>query len=336
MGTPSPPVAADMSAAKKQKVEMPVSIVYHEPKVMAEIGCNHMGDVEIAKELLTLAKQAGCDYGKFQKRNPKELLTPEQYAAPHPNPRNSYGDTYGAHREFLELTIEQHAELKKHCDEIGLGYSCSVWDITSAKELVTINPDLIKVGSPSNQHFEMQKVLRDKYSGDVHISTGMTTKDEIEAIVKFWEEGKGDAKNRLVLYNCTSGYPVPFDDVCLLELRTLYELYHDRVKHLGFSGHHLGIAVDVAAYAMGSTWNERHFTKDRTWKGTDHGASLEPQMLKDLCTGLQNTLDSLTYKAEDILPIEMVQRKKLKYGQYNANDIARSEANKDKIFCEDT
>ena len=86
-----------------------------------------------ARELLTLAKQCGCEYGKFQKRCPKELLTPEQYAAPHPNPRNSYGDTYGAHREFLELTVDQHRELKEHCDSIGLGYSCSVWDTTSAK-----------------------------------------------------------------------------------------------------------------------------------------------------------------------------------------------------------
>ena len=88
----------------------------------------------------------------------------------------------------------------------------------------------------------MQKILRDEYAGDVHVSTGMTTKDEIEQIVSFWEEGKGDAKHRLVLYNCTSGYPVPFEDVCLLELRDLYDRYAHRVKHLGFSGHHLGIA----------------------------------------------------------------------------------------------
>merc|ERR550537_2014700 len=163
-----------MPLSKKAKVEETplVPIAYHEPKVMAEIGCNHKGEIEIAKELLTLAKKCGADVGKFQKRCPKELLTPEQYAAPHPNPRNSYGDTYGAHREFLELSVEQHAELKKHCDEIGLGYSCSVWDMTSAKGIVSINPDLIKVGSPSNQHWEMQKVLRDEYSGDVPISTG--------------------------------------------------------------------------------------------------------------------------------------------------------------------
>ena len=200
-----------MSAAKKARTETTTAAIeYSEPHVMAEIGCNHMGELEIAKELLTLAKECGCAYGKFQKRCPKELLTSEQYSAPHPNPRNSYGDTYGAHREFLELTVDQHRELKEHCDKIGLGYSCSVWDTTSAKEIVSLKPDLIKVGSPSNTHWEMQKVLRDEYDGDVHISTGMTTKEEIEKIVQFWEEGKGDAKNRVVLYNCTSGYPVPF------------------------------------------------------------------------------------------------------------------------------
>merc|ERR1712083_366819 len=93
---------------------------------------------------------------------------------------------------------------------------------------------------------------------------------------KFWEEGKGNAKERVVLYNCTSGYPVPFKDVCLLDLRLIQSKYANRVKAIGFSGHHLGIAVDMCAYAMGAEWNERHFTKDRTWKGTDHAASLEP------------------------------------------------------------
>jgi len=219
--------------------------------------------------------------------------------------------------------VAAHAELKAHCDKIGLGYSCSVWDLTSAKEIASLKPDLIKVGSPSNQHWEMQKVLRDEYEGDVHISTGMTTKEEIEKIVTFWETGKGDAKNRLVLYNCTSGYPVPFEDVCLLELRTLYELYHARVKHIGFSGHHLGIAVDVAAYAMGAIWNERHFTKDRTWKGTDHAASLEPAGMGKLCRDLKATWKCMSYKATDILPIEAEQRAKLKWGCYNAAKVVK-------------
>merc|ERR1712151_1486446 len=94
-----------------------------EPKIIAEIGCNHRGEIETAKELLTLAKEAGATVGKFQKRCPKELLTPEQYNAPHPNPQNSYGATYGEHREFLELSVDHHKELQEHCNSIGLEYS---------------------------------------------------------------------------------------------------------------------------------------------------------------------------------------------------------------------
>jgi len=290
---------------------------YQEPRVIAEIGCNHRGEIETAKELLTLAKQSGADVGKFQKRCPKELLTPEQYNAPHPNPHNSFGSTYGEHREFLELSLDDHKELQAHCKSIGLEYSCSVWDTTSAREIIQLNPILIKVGSPTNTHFEMQKVLRDEYKGEVHISTGMTTKEEIDKIVKFWEEGKGDAKNRVVLYSCTSGYPVPFDQVCMLEIRTLQAKYGKRVKAIGFSGHHLGISVDIAAFALGAAWVERHFTKDRTWKGTDHAASLEPAGLSKLCRDLKATFSALTYKETEILDLEKEQRAKLKWGFYN-------------------
>merc|ERR1719446_246827 len=215
-------------AAKKAKtsdISALQNFVYKEAKIIAEIGCNHKGELEVAKELLTLAKEAGATCGKFQKPTPKELLTPEQYNAPHPNPRNSYGATYGEHREFLELSVDDHKELQEHCKKIGLEYSCSVWDTTSAKEIIGLNPKLIKLGSPSNQHWEMQKVLREEYTGDVHISTGMTTKEEIEKIIKFWEEGKGDAQERVVLYNCTSGYPVPFEDVCLMEIKYLVDKY---------------------------------------------------------------------------------------------------------------
>ena len=126
---------------------------------------------------------------------------------------------------------------------------------------------------PLTAHPALTTPLRARSSpsllAQVHISTGMTTKEEIEKIVSFWEEGKGDAKNRLVLYNCTSGYPVPFPDVCMLEINRLNELYGHRIKEIAFSGHHLGIAIDIAAYTLGAKWIERHFTKDRTWKGTD-------------------------------------------------------------------
>jgi len=309
-------------ASKKAKTSSDLSTLqsfkYQEPHVIAEIGCNHKGEIQIAKDLLTLAKESGAFCGKFQKRTPKELLTPEQYAAPHPNPNNSYGDTYGAHREALELSVEDHKELQEHCKSIGLEYSCSVWDTTAAKDIISLNPCLIKIGSPSNTHWEMQEVLRETYDGEIHISTGMSTKEEIEQIVTFWEQGKGRAKERVVLYNCTSGYPVPFEDVCLLDIRLLQQKYAHRVKAIGFSGHHLGISIDIAAYALGAQWVERHFTQDRTWKGTDHAASLEPAGLSKLVRDLKATHTAMSYKSTDILPLEAGMRAKLKWGQYNA------------------
>mmetsp|Transcript_29323 Transcript_29323/g.51335 ORF Transcript_29323/g.51335 Transcript_29323/m.51335 type:complete len:320 (+) Transcript_29323:75-1034(+) len=318
-------MASDEPAPKKARADASSlrELVYQEPQTIAEIGCNHKGEIGIAKELLTLAKECGATVGKFQKRCPKELLTPEQYNAPHPNPHNAYGDTYGAHREALELSLDDHRELQDHCKKIGIEYSCSVWDTTSAKEIIQLNPILIKVGSPSNTHWEMMKVLREEYAGEIHISTGMTTKAEIEEIVKFWEAGKGNAKERVVLYNCTSGYPVPFGDVCLLDIRLLQEKYSHRVKAIGFSGHHLGISIDIAAYALGASWVERHFTKDRTWKGTDHAASLEPAGLAKLVRDLKATQTALTYKSQDILPLESEQRAKLKWGFYNADVLKK-------------
>ena len=284
---------------------------YKKPKVVAEIGCNHMGNMDIAKELIDLAKQSGVEYVKFQKRNNRELLTEEQYSTPHPVPGNSYGNTYGEHREFLEFDVKQNKELKEYCDALGIVYSTSVWDVTSAKEMVTFEPEFLKVPSACNNNFNMLKILRDEYQGQVQLSVGMTTKNEIEEIVSFFEE-TNQAKNRLLIYSCTSGYPVPAKDVALLEINWLYNNYGDRVSEIGFSGHHLGINLDVAAYTLGARWIERHFTKDKAWKGTDHGASLNASELSNLVMSLDEVHESLHYKDSDILTIEQVQRDKLK------------------------
>lgn len=284
---------------------------YKKPYVIAEIGCNHKGDMAIAKELIKIASIfCNVDAVKFQKRNNVELLTEEQYNAPHPNASNSYGATYGAHREYLEFNVEQHAELKRYCEEIGIVYSTSVWDSTSAKEIASLNPTFIKIPSACNNNYEMLNWLCENYQGEIHISTGMTTKDETDILVNYFIE-KGRNKD-LVLYNCTSGYPVPFEDVCLLEINLLKQKYGDKVKHIGFSGHHLGISVDIAAYTLGASIIERHYTIDRTWKGTDHAASLEPMGLRKLSRDLRAVHQALTYKKTDILPIEQVQRDKLK------------------------
>lgn len=285
---------------------------FRKPFIIAEAGCNHMGDMEIAKRLIyTAAEYCGADAIKFQKRYPKELLTPEQYNAPHPNPANSYGNTYGAHREYLEFTVEQHKQLKEWCEDAGIIYSTSVWDMTSAKEIASLNPKFIKIPSACNNHYNMLKWLCNNYEGEIQLSFGMTTHEEEEKIVELFEENKRNKD--LVLFNCTSGYPVPFKDVCLLEISRMRKSYGKRVKAIGFSGHHLGIAVDIAAYTLGASIIERHYTLDRTWKGTDHAASLEPDGVRKLVRNLNAVHESLTYKTEEILPIEKVQREKLKY-----------------------
>ena len=287
-------------------------MAYEPSHVIAEIGCNHKGEMDIAYELIkTAAIYCKVDAVKFQKRNNKELLTPEQYAAPHPNPANSYGATYGEHREFLEFDVDQHRQLKAWCEEFGLTYSTSVWDLTSAKEIASLEPVTIKIPSACNTHFEMLTWLCRNYPGEIQISVGMTTLAEEKAIVDLFVT-EGRAKD-LVIFSCTSGYPVPFADICLLEITRLKETYGDIVKSIGFSGHHLGIAVDVAAYTLGAHIVERHFTLDRTWKGTDHAASLEPEGMRKLKRDLTAVQAALTYKPTEILGIEQVQRDKLKY-----------------------
>ena len=285
---------------------------YKKPKLIAEAGCNHKGEMAIAKDLIKIAAiYCKADVIKFQKRNNKELLTKEQYDAPHPNPVNSYGDTYGQHREFLELTVDQHKELKDYCDEFGIVYSTSVWDLTSAKEIASIEPELIKIPSACNNHADMLNWLCDNYDGEIHLSLGMTTQEEEEKIVQLFEDK--ERNNDLILYSCTSGYPVPFDDVCLLEIKRLQDKFSSRVKEIGFSGHHNGIAIDIAAYTLGASYIERHYTLDRTWKGTDHAASLEPEGIRRLKKDLKDTYSALTFKDIEILGIEQVQRDKLKY-----------------------
>lgn len=285
---------------------------YMKPRLIAEIGCNHKGDMKIAREFIKIASiYCKADAVKFQKRNNRELLTEEQYNAPHPNPYNSYGQTYGEHREFLEFSLDQHKQLKEWCEEFGIIYSTSVWDLTSAKEIASLKPEFIKIPSACNNNYKMLEWLCDNYCGEIQISLGMTTIKEEEEIIKLFEN-KGRNKD-LVIYSCTSGYPVPFEDVCLLEIRRLKEKYGDRVKEIGFSGHHNGIAIDVAAYTLGATVIERHYTLNRTWKGTDHAASLEPDGIRKLKRNLEATYSALTYKDEEILDIEKVQREKLKY-----------------------
>lgn len=291
------------------------------PVVIAEIGCNHRGEIDTALEMIRVAAQfCKVDVVKFQKRNIKELLSEEEFNSPHPNPQHSYGRTYGEHRENLEFDLSQHKILKRECEDWNVIYSASIWDVTSAREIASLGPEFIKVPSSSNTNFKILGYLAENYPGEIHISLGMTTKKEEDQIVDFFV--KNGRNKDVVLYACTSGYPIPDSDVCLFEIKRLKEKFGKIVKEIGFSGHHNGIAIDVGALVLGARYIERHFTLDRTWKGTDHAASLEPDGLRRVARDLKSMEQALKFKSQDILEIEKKQREKLKW---NRRELVKNE-----------
>jgi sialic acid synthase len=281
-------------------------------KTIAEIGCSHIGNIERAKNLAKLAKLCGADIIKTQKRNPKESTNKELWDKPHPNQMYSYGKTYLEHRENVELPIEDHYKLKKYCEEIGIDYSTSVWDMTSTKEIVDLNPKLIKIPSACNNNKEMMLYLFDHYEGEVHISTGMLDKQERKDLISYllseYSRKRQKPRSNLIIYHCTSGYPVPFDKLYLNEIKELKQGNYP----VGFSNHGYGIAMEPVAYALGARYFERHFIDDRMFPHTDSSCSLEPQGLSKMIRNLKATKEALNYKPEELDEIENIQRLKLR------------------------
>ena len=144
-------------------------------KVVAELCCNHLGDLSVAKKMIETAAASGASYAKFQKWDAKTALSPEQYQAPHPNSHHSFGHPYGKHRENLEFTVEEHAELKAFCDQCGIVYATSVFDRISAEAIGGLNPEYIKIPSQKNLKVDMYDIICHEFDGDIHISSGMTT-----------------------------------------------------------------------------------------------------------------------------------------------------------------
>jgi sialic acid synthase len=285
--------------------------IYKKPFVVAEIGCNHRGDFDTAIKMIKLAKDCGVDCVKFQKRNVKEMLTVEQYNSPHPVPNNSYGKTYGEHREYLELTFEEHKQLKKYCNKLEIEYFSSVFDLTSARQIISLKPKHMKIASAMTTHFEMLEYIFKNFNGTIHVSAGMSTSDEIDELLNL---AKTHNRNKdIVLYHCISSYPLEYKDCCLLNIELLKKMYGDIVKDIGYSGHHKGSSIDIAAYALGANYIERHFTLNQSWKGTDHIASLEPPEMKILVENLNDTYESLLYKSKEIIEVEYPNLEKMKY-----------------------
>jgi len=274
-------------------------------KIIAEGCCNHIGQIDIAKNMIKKAALCNIDYVKWQKRNPIESVPKIWHNNPHPNSVNSFGETYLKHREFLEFTLDQHKELYDFSEEQGVKYSCSVWDMTSAKDIISLNPDFIKIPSPMNNHYNMIQYIYDHYEGDIHISLGMIYNKELDKLNKIID----NYLDRTVVYHTTSEYPVPFENLHMKEILKLKDNY----KYVGYSGHNYGIAVDMVAVAYEVDYIERHFTLDRTMKGTDHASSLEITGLNKLVRDVKAVEKSLTYKNLEMTEKELENRNKLKF-----------------------
>ena len=286
--------------------------MFRKPVIIAEIGCNHMGSFSLAKKMIIIAKESGADFVKFQKRDNKYLLG-KKYYEPHPVTENSFGKNYGEHRDFLEFSFEQHLKLINFANKCGIKYATSVWEKKSAMQFIRIqkNLDYLKVPSACNLDFELLGILADKFKKKIHVSLGMTKKREIDRIIMFFKK-KRRSKD-LIVYHCCSAYPSKFEDLNLLNISLLKKKYKNLISEVAFSGHHLGISADIAAYTLGANTIERHFTLDRTFKGTDHAASLEPEGLKKLSRDLRSVSSSLKENlSNEITKSEAPVRKKLK------------------------
>ena len=281
------------------------------PIVIAEIGCNHQGSIDNAEKLIESAAQNGATYVKLQKRDNKYLLG-KLYNKPHPVQENSFGISYGKHRDYLEFNIKEHEYLYQICKKNKIKYATSVWEIKSAQAILNskIKLDYIKIPSACNLDFELLNFVTKKFKRKIHLSSGMTTGNELKKIIEFFVKKRRNKD--LILYLCTSSYPCEARDICLLDLVKFKKQYGNVVGDIGFSGHHTGISIDIAAYTLGAKYIERHFTLDRTWKGTDQSASLEPTGLHKLCRDLNSTFLLFTSKNGKLLNSEKEQRVKLK------------------------
>ncbi len=271
--------------------------------IVAEIGNNHQGEFDIAKQMVDEAAAAGVQAVKFQKRDNEALLTREGRAAPYTG-CNSFGPTYGEHRDALELSIEQMAELKAYSESLGLVFFASAWDDPSLVQVLGLDVELLKISSAELVNLPLVR----KYAAanvPIILSTGMSALEDIDVSLSEIR----NYHDSVVLLHCNSRYPCPEDQIGLPVMDALRERYGLPV---GYSGHEQGIGPSVGAAALGACVVERHFTLDKTLKGTDHQASLEPKELAQMVTMIREVEKALCVKGKVVFPEEQAAAKKLR------------------------
>ncbi len=264
--------------------------------VIAEIGHNHQGSVERAKELFHAAHDCGVDAVKLQKRDNRALFTRELYDQPYEH-ENSFGATYGEHREALELGHDAYLELQAYARELGLGFFATAFDETSADFLAELDVPAFKIASGDITNTPLLRHVA-SFRKPVIVSTGGATIDDVDRAV----DAVRAFDAPLCLLQCTAAYPAAVEDLNLQVIATLRERYPDVV--VGLSDHQDGIAMSLVAYMLGARVIEKHFTLSHTWKGTDHAFSLMPEGMRKLVRDLRRVPDALGDGVKRPLQIE--------------------------------
>lgn len=270
--------------------------------LIAEIGINHNGDIEIAKKLIDAAHKAGFDAVKFQKRTIDKVYTKEFLDSPRESP---WGKTQRDQKEGLEFSHDEYQEIDRYCKQLGIAWSASAWDVDSQHFLRRFNTPFNKVASAMLGH---KPLLREVASEKkrTFISTGMATLEEIDEVVEFFE--KADCPYELM--HCNSTYPMQETDANLLCIPMLRRRYGCDV---GYSGHETSlIKVCVTAVALGATSIERHITLDRAMYGSDQAASVSAHVLDDFVNSVRAISAILGTGIKEVSPQEQAVRKKLR------------------------
>jgi N-acetylneuraminate synthase len=244
--------------------------------IIAEIGINHNGNLDVAKKLIDIAAVAGCDAVKFQKRNPDVCVPEHQKNVMRDTPWGTM--TYLEYKYKVEFGKTEYNEIDSYCKEKGIAWSASPWDLDSLNFLNQYDIPFIKIPSAMLTNHELLKSARDT-GKKIILSVGMSTEEEIDDAVEILKGSKDFA-----ILHCNSTYPAPIEELNLSAIKTLQEKYNCEV---GYSGHEFRLGTTVAAVYLGASIIERHITLDRTMWGTDHMSSVEPQGLIKLVKGIR-------------------------------------------------
>ena len=270
--------------------------------IISEIGINHNGDLDIAKRLIDISAAAGCDAVKFQKRNPDVCVPEHQKSVLRDTPWGQM--TYLQYKHKVEFGKEEYDEIDRYCKEKGIVWSASPWDVDSLEFINQYDIPFIKIASASITDKELlfKACKTDK---KIIISTGMSTEKEIEEAVSILEE----YAEEYAILHCNSSYPAPIEELNLSCIKTLQNKYGCEV---GYSGHEFRLGTTVAAVYLGASIIERHVTLDRTMWGSDHMASVEPQGLFKLVSGIRELEKSYGDGCISVSETEKEVRKKLR------------------------